>query len=76
LIASHFQPAVDAVAGSASIRSSARVTSTVDATVPFTRTQAITTTREAARISPAPVGRLIIAKVRRLLAAPPVKMHP
>ena len=55
---------------------SARPISKVAAIVPFTRTQAITTSLDAARTSPAPVGRLIIAKVRRLLVAPPVKTQP
>src|SRR4030095_4639380 len=76
LIASHFHPAFDAETGWAIIRGSARTTSTVDATIPFTRTQRITTTIEAARMSPAPDGRLIIAKVRRLLAAAAAEVHP
>jgi hypothetical protein len=39
-------------------------------------THAITNTIDKARINPAPLGRLIIAKVSRLLSAPPVKTHP
>ena len=76
LIASHFQPFVETDRGSATIRSAARLSSIKDARLPFISTHARTTDLETVRSRPAPLGRLIIANVRRLLAAPPVKTHP
>ena len=77
LIASHFQPPPrETATGSATTRSTARVSSIAEATLPFSSTHPMTTAPEIVRSRPAPLGRVIIANVRRLLSAPPVKMQP
>ena len=76
LIASHFQPSVETDRGSAAIRKAARLSSITDTTLPFRITHASTTAMETVRSNPAPVGRLNMAKVKRLFAAPPVKTQP
>src|SRR3990172_9443420 len=74
LIASHFQPLTPK--GLAIHLSSARISSMVESTRLFTTTQPNTINAEIVRNSPVPLGRLIFAKLKRLLSAPPVNTHP
>ncbi len=75
-MASHFQPRAPSRTGSAMKRSSARPTSTAVKVTHFRSTQPRTTKADTARSRPVPVGRLMTAKVNRLLAAPPVNTQP
>jgi len=72
----HFQPCRHSPTGSATSRSTARVSSTAVITVLLSATQASTMRAESAARSPLPVGRFMIANVKRLSTAPPVKTQP
>ena len=75
LSARSFQPR-GAFTGSARKPSRARPIRTPDTIALFTTTHASTTAADSARTRPAPDGRLIIASVKSVFTAPPVKTQP
>ena len=74
-MASSFQ-CFGASTGSARKPSSARPMAIAETTALLTTTHTRTTAADSVWIRPAPVGRLSMARLNRLFAAPPVKTHP
>ena len=58
------------------MRARNRTSATAVRTSDLTITHATTTNADTAVSTPRPLGRLIIAKLKRLLSAPPVKQQP
>ena len=75
-MASHLKPRRHSRTGSARSRSTARASSTAVMTVLLSATQASTTTADSAARRPLPEGRFMMANVKRLSTAPPVKTQP
>ena len=75
-MASHFQPRAHSPTGSASSRSTARPSSTAVIAVLLSATHSSTISADSAASRPLPVGRFMIANVKRLAAAPPVNTQP